>query len=192
MKHGLHILIIFAVSLPALAQNRNGALPDFAVVQYAGSIGYFSLGTGYDIFKSRWRVSAHYGTVPSARGGPLHIITGKLFYEPLSVSVSEQVVFNPVDLGLMVSYHTGDNFKLSVPDYFSTDNYYWWHTSMRVHLAMETSLSVNFTRQRTFRALTGYIEFNTNDLYVISYIQNTSSLQFFELIKIGTGLRISF
>ena len=186
------LLFVMMIAVSVQAQDRNRAAPDFAVLQYAGSIGYFSAGAGYDIFKSRWRVSAHYGSVPAVQGGPLRIITGKLFFEPVAVNVSERVVFNPADIGIMVSYHTGDNFKLSVPDYLKSGNYYWWHTSMRIHLAMETSLTAKFSRGRTFKSISGYFELNTNDLYAVSYIQNTSSLRLIDLIKVGTGLRISF
>jgi hypothetical protein len=192
MKYLWLILVVLVMKLPANGQNRNGAAPDFAVFQFAGSIGYFSVGTGYDIFKSRWRVSAHYGSVPPARGGPLHIITGKLFFEPAAINLSKQIALHPADVGLMVSYHTGDNFKLSVPDYLSSDNYYWWHTSMRVHLAMETSVTCNFINHRPFNALICYVEFNTNDLYIVSYLKNTSSLKLTELIKAGAGVRLSF
>jgi hypothetical protein len=106
--------------------------------------------------------------------------------------VSENANINPFDIGLMLSYHFGDNFKLSVPDYLSTNNYYWWHTAMRIHLAMESSVTVRFDQKRAFHAVTGYVEFNTNDLYFVSYINNTSTLKLHELIKVGVGARLSF
>jgi hypothetical protein len=81
------ILILFWN--PVMSQNRNGAAPDFVTGQYAGSIGYFSIGTGYDIFKHNARVSAHFGTVPKSQGGLLNIVTGKIFFVPKTFRVSE-------------------------------------------------------------------------------------------------------
>lgn len=171
---------------------RHNITPDFASVQYAGSIGYLSIGAGYNIFKDKGRVSGHFGMVPENRGGHLDIIAVKLFYTPKVVQVFERVVINPADVGLMVSYHFGDNFKLNVPNYFSDDNYYWWHTAMRIHLAIESSASLDLGSEGIFRALTAYLEFNTNDLYVVSFVNNPRSLALHELVKLGAGLRFIF
>jgi len=178
-------------SLAALGQAQRAA-PDFFVTQYAGSIGFVSGGLGYNIFKSKGMVSIHFGTVPKNLGGPLSIFTAKLFYNFWEVELSKRMTFRPVDVGLMVSYHTGDDFKSNVPDLFTSKNYYWWYTSMRWHLATETSLSVHLSPNRFFKKFTTYIELNSNDLYILSYITNASSLNLTRLIRAGLGARFNF
>lgn len=180
------------VGIVLFGQEKNGLQPDFVVAQYAGSIGYFSFGTGYDIFKNRGRISVHFGNVPREYGGVLNIASGKFLYSFSSIPLSNRLTFKPIDAGIILSYHFGDNFKLNVPNYFKTDNYYWWHTAMRLHLATESSVSLHFSRESIFRSLTGYLEMNSNDLYIVSFINNTSSLKPHQLIKVGVGLRLHF
>lgn len=185
-------IYLLVITIPFCIGQRRSLTPDFFAIQYAGSIGYLSAGGGYDAFKSRGRASLHFGSVPKNQGGPLNIITGKLFYEPWHIRLSENAEINPADFGLMISYHTGDDFKMNVPDYFKSGNYYWWHTSLRVHLALETSVSINFDPSRFFKKFTGYVEFNTNDLYVVSILKNASTLKPHDLIKVGVGTRFTF
>jgi len=164
--------------------------PDFLALQHAGSIGYLSAGLGYDVFQSRARMSFHYGNVPKNLGGNLDIFTGKFLCVPAVVRVSELVIIHPIDVGVMVSYHTGENFKSNVPDYFES-NYYWWHTNLRFHVAVEQSVNVYF-HERRFHRMSAYIEFNMNDLYLVSYFTNTSTLGLDKLVKAGIGTRIWF
>src|SRR5690349_8681129 len=116
------------------AQKRSPLLPDFAVAQYAGSIGYLSGGIGYDVLRNRGRVSAHFGSVPRSQGGPLDIFCAKFFVEPWTIAMSEKFTFNPLDVGVMVSYHTGADFKENIPNYLAERNYYWFNTNMRLHV----------------------------------------------------------
>lgn len=175
----------------AQGQSRTDIRPDFAVFQHAGSIGFASAGFGYDVSKGRARLSFHYGHVPRNQGGTLNIFTGKLLCVPWIFQPNERFTINPLDAGVIVSYHTGDNFKSNVPDYFSK-NYYWWHTNLRFHLATEHSVTCHFNEGSPFSRLTTYLEFNINDLYLVSYFTNTSSLRLHELVKGGIGVRLAF
>ena len=183
------IAALFFVVHEAQAQ-QSFLRPDFLALQHAGSIGYLSAGLGYDVYQSRARLSFHYGNVPENLGGDLDIFTGKFLCVPAVIRASEQVIIHPIDVGVMVSYHTGDNFKSNVPDYFSK-NYYWWHTNLRFHVAIEQSVNIYFHERRIHR-ISGYIEFNLNDLYVVSYVTNSSTVGLDELVKAGIGTRIWF
>jgi hypothetical protein len=191
MKSVIAILLLIFATATVMAQDRSAA-PDFAVVQYAGSIGYLSGGLGYDLFQNRGRASVHFGSVPRSEGGPLNILSGKIIGEPWTIAITEKITINPLDVGLMLSYHMGENFKTNVPDLLAERNYYWWHTNLRVHLITETSISVEMEPNRFFRKFTAYIELNSNDLYMVSYFANASTLKPHELIKAGVGIRLNF
>ena len=175
----------------AFSQRKNWAVPDFGVVQYAGSIGFVSFGAGYDVFKSKARFSMHYGFVPSTKGGPLNILTLKLFCKPTSWRLSENMKINPFDFGVMGSYHYGDDFDEQWPD-VHPKGYYWWNPALRLHLAMESSVSYKFPKDHRFNAISAYLEFNTNDLYIVSYAKNASTIKPWQIIKLGTGVRLNF
>jgi hypothetical protein len=188
-------LLLFSIALlnSASAQEKaNWAVPDFFVVQHAGSIGFFSAGVGYDVFKSNARFSTHFGTVPLNRGGMLNVVSAKLFFKPVTLTVWNRVKMNPVDVGIMGSYHYGDNFETRWPEGVHPKGYYWWHPALRAHLAMQSAVTYEFKKGHSFKSVTGYIEFNTNELYFVSFVQNIKTISLWDIVKLGTGARIHF
>lgn len=186
------IIILFLVTLFDTGigwSQRSGALPDFATLQYAGSIGYVSGGLGYNLSK-RASVSLHYGYVPENRGGKLNIVAAKLLFNTYSLRISDNLLFEPLRAGAMMSYHFGREFGSRWPHRYP-DGYYWWKTSVRAHLVTQTSLTIRL-KNKGIHSLTGYIDLNTNELYLISYIQNRHSLSFRDIIKVGYGVRANF
>jgi opacity protein-like surface antigen len=171
------------------AQRSNVLIPDFAVAQYAGSIGYASIGFGYSV-SEKSRLSLHYGKVPACKGGPLDIIAAKFFCSPYTLSPSATILIKPVDLGFMVTYHFGDNFYTLWLDRYP-DGYYWWSSSTRFHLALESAVTYLLPNS-FFKSITGYVEFNTNDLYMVSFVLNHKTIGFLDIVKAGAGVRIKF
>lgn len=185
-------LVSVAAFTTAQAQQSHWTVPDFAVAQYAGSIGYFSAGIGYNVFKSRARFSTHFGHVPRSRGGKLNIVAAKLFFKPMTLTVWNRVRMNPIDIGLMGSYNYGDGFETRWPEGAHPRGYYWWNPALRAHFAMETSVTYEFRKGHSLRAITGYIEYNSNELYFVSFIQNINTVRLSDIVKVGTGVRIFF
>ncbi|CAG4994177.1 hypothetical protein DYBT9275_01337 [Dyadobacter sp. CECT 9275] len=186
----LRIIILFILSglLPTKAQPLKWLIPDFATVQYAGSIGWLSVGTGYDILKDRARLSVQYGYVPEPKGGPLHILSGSFVYEPFIIKPSTKMNINVLDTGIRFSYQFGEDFHFRWPGRYP-EGYYWWKTALRAHLITETSITWKSPESNFIKATTGYIELNSNDLYLVSYFLNTKSLSPSDIIKIGAGIR---
>ena len=187
------LLLIVSLGYSAKAQQKsNWAVPDFVVVQHAGSIGFISAGVGYDVFESKARFSTHFGTVPLNRGGLLNVVSVKLFFKPTTLTVWNRVKMNPFDVGIMGSYHYGDNFESRWPEGVHPKGYYWWHPALRAHLGMESSVTYEFKKGQAFKSITGYFEFNTNELYFVSFIQNFKTVSLWDVVKIGTGARLHF
>lgn len=184
------VLFIALLTTSTVSAQQAGLTPDFATSQYAGSIGFISGGVGYDVLK-RHQLSLHYGHVPEKLGGPLHIVAANLMFNISSLRISDQVMISPFNAGVMVSYHFGSQFKSRWPSHRYPDGYYWWKTSLRAHLATETSITFNFREQR-IRSVTGFVSFNTNELYLISFLKNTRSLSLADIIKVGYGVRVRF
>ncbi len=187
----IFLLVLFPVAIVS-AQHKHWTTPDQLVVQYAGSIGYVSGGVAYKIFKDRARTSFHYGYVPRAVGGPLNIFAGKFFFIPNTYKLSRNAVLNPFDVGLMVSYHLGKTFRSRWPDQQYPRNYYWWQTSFRFHLNLQSSVTWKLRDHTKFKYITGYIELNSNELYLISYFQNMHGLSPKDVIMLGVGTRLQF
>lgn len=183
------LLLLVGMTITVSAQ-RAAYAPDFASVQYAGSIGFISGGIGYDLSR-RTAVSIHYGYVPKNRGGELHIVAAKLLVNTWSFRISERLQLDPLRVGAMVSYHLGSEFRSRWPSHRYPEGYYWWKTSLRAHLIAESSITLRLPASR-FHSVTGYVDFNTNELYLISYLKNPHSLSLHDIIKVGYGVRLHF
>jgi hypothetical protein len=186
------LLTLVTAMLRAHGQEERRVLPDFAVMQYAGSIGYFSGGFGYNVFKSKARFSMHYGYIPLNRGGELQVVAAKLIFIPASITVWNRVKMNPVDVGIMGSYHYGDKMEARWPEGVYPKGYYWWYPALRAHLLMESSVTYEFKKGQRFTSVTGYVEWNTNELYFVSFVQNLRAVRLEDIVKVGTGVRLRF
>jgi hypothetical protein len=192
MKAIFPLLIFLLNVLAASGQEHKKLVPDFGVVQYAGSIGYVSAGFGYDILKSKARFSTHFGIVPENLGGTLGIISAKLYFKPATITIRNRLRMNPFDIGIMGSYTYGRNLEARWPEGVYPKGYYWWNPALRAHLGMESSLTYEFKKDHCLHSISGYVEFNTNELYFVSFIQNIHTVSFWDIVKIGIGGRVYF
>lgn len=194
MKTAFWIFIVLftgAIAPSCHSQHRKDYIPDYIAVQYAGSTGWMGIGAGYDILKQHARVGIQYGFVPEEKGGKLHILSNSFFFKPFVLHSAGRVDFNPLDVGVKTSYHFGDQFYLNWPSRFP-DGYYWWKSALRIHLATETSLTFKLKNTGRAKSVTTYLELNSSDLYMISYVQNFRSLSIPDIVKAGVGLRVGF
>lgn len=173
----------------ARAQNRSALSPDFYTAQFAGSIGYISVGAGYTFFKNKMDVSLHYGFVPKRMGGEFHIATARFVYQPWQWPISKRLTLSPFNTGIFISYHADSDLSTSWPSRYE-DGYYWWQTAIRFHLLWEQRLSFALNGGR-FSHLQVFTQLNTNELYAISYLLNTGSIKPSEFVKLGMGVRVA-
>lgn len=171
---------------------QHWSIPDFGAIQIAGSIGDYSAGLGYDVFKSKARFSTHFGVVPLNNGSLLHVVSTKLFFRPASVTVWNRVHMNLVDVGLMASYSFGGDRDSWGPEGKVSKGYYWWNPALRAHLGMESSVTYEFRKNHRLRSVTGYVEFNTNEIYFIRFLKDIKTVSLWDIVKIGTGVRVYF
>ncbi len=195
-KAQLVLLLLVSTGLKSRAQGVRSLIPDHAIVQFAGSIGYFSGGIGYDLFKNeRGNLDFNYGFVPGSKGGVLNIATVKFAYRPWAIKVGDWAKIYPVNPGLFVTYtfHDELSYKFSLDQY--PKNYYYWSEAIRPHLSVSNEIELNaqkILRGTKIKAVSIYSEFNTNDYYVINYFQNMSALHVADIFQLGIGLRIKF
>jgi hypothetical protein len=192
----LTIFFLAAGSLGTFAQKFDFLIPEDAIVQHAGSIGYLSIGAGYEVFNNkRGHLDFHYGFVPGSKGGKLNIITGKFSYKPFEIKVKNWAKIYPFNPGIFITY----TFHKDLEARFSTDNYpdgyYYWSEAIRPHLAVSNEfqfIDAGILKKAGLKAISLYSEFNTNDYYLINFFQNPAELSFSDIFKLGVGLRLKF
>lgn len=188
------ILGLFLISIRANAQKF--LIPRTAMVQRAGSIGYNSFGAGYNLFGNRkGSLDFSWGYVPKSKGGRQDILAAKFAYRPINIKLRNWGVLNLANPGAFVSHHPGGKFHTTLnKDQYPT-GYYWWSSAVRFHVSLSTELKMNTPKSL---ARTGvehialYGEFNTNELYFVSWFKNRDKLPFADILKLGFGVKAYF
>lgn len=190
------VLLFFLGTTKSSAQKLKFLIPDAAIAQFAGSIGYFSVGAGYEIFKNkRGYLDFNYGYVPASKGGELHAVTVKLAYKPFKIGLGDWGVFYPFNPGFFLSYTFNEDldFKFDSNDY--PPGYYYWSPALRSHLAISNEIEFSIPKiwdGLDIKKIGIYTEFNTNDFYIVNYFQNLSSLSLSDIFQLGVGIRLKF
>jgi len=116
-------MIIILWNVPSFA-GIDSLIPDYLKIQYAGNIGFISLGTGYSFFKDRINMDVFYGYVPSRIGGKdIHMITQKNTLSPIKLKLGETYTLFPLTAGFLVNFALGDNYVLKWPSHYPRGYY---------------------------------------------------------------------
>ncbi len=187
------ILLMLTAPL-AFSQRKtaNALVPDKVITQYAGSIGYMSLGLGYDLFQERTELSFHYGYVPEVKGGELHIAALKFEYKPFKLKISDGLLFRPVNPVVFGSYTFGKAFGFGFDRDQYPKGYYFWSPALRGHLGASSELEVLSDASSSIKSITLFTEANTNDLYLVSWYENRTTTPFYKIFHLGFGLKVNF
>ena len=191
----LAFCVIFFSGIDARCQFIKKFIPDGAVAQYGGSIGFISGGISYDLFKNkRGSLDLSYGHVPENKGGPLDVFAAKFAYRAFKIKVKDIAMIYPASPGTFISYHPGDKFEHWNSGQFSK-GYYWWSRSTRVHLSLSTELKLSGKKlfgEKGIEAIGIYSELNTNELYAVSWFKNRDTMSFMDIVRVGYGVRAYF
>lgn len=171
-------------------------VPSSAVLQYAGSIGMFNLSAGYKLNNSgKSTLDIGYGYVPAKYGGDLNILSAKFAYRPYGIKIKNWGTLYPTNPGVFLTYHAGGDFDSRWDDDEYPDGYYWWSTAFRPHISISTEFKLDAKKllpNLKVKSISVYSEFNTNELYGISYFQNSLDLDITGIFKLGIGTRVEF
>jgi len=196
-KWSISIIICLALCSGLLyGQKKHTLLPDGVILQHAGSIGYFSIGASYDIFKNkRGNIDVLYGYVPGNKGGELNILTAKFAYRPFQIHIRDAVTIYPVNPGAFFSYTLDEDLSFQFdPDQYGK-SYYGWSEALRSHISFSQEVVINsrkFLGDKSVKGVVVYSEFNASDLYLVSWVLNPKSLDISDIFQLGVGVKVKF
>lgn len=192
--HILSFCVLLLISTNLSAQKF--LIPRTATVQRAGSIGYNSFGVGYNLFGNRkGSLDLSWGYVPKSKGGRQDIFAAKFAYRPVSIKLRDFGVLNLANPGVFVSHHPGGKFHTTLNKDQYPAGYYWWSSAVRFHLSASTELKINTPKNLSktgVKQVALYGEFNTNELYAVSWFKNRENLPLKDIIKLGFGIKAYF
>jgi hypothetical protein len=198
IKHVLLLVSVYALTTAARAQERedkslfNKLLPSQYTLQYAGSMGFLSIGAGYANRSDNLNFSLHYGHVPEKAGGKLDIVTARFVGKPFRTRVTQNTSWTPFNPVAFVSYTLNEGFYTSWPAERYPKDYYWWSSAFRLHAGVNSELTfLSAPSAKMVKSYACYVELNTNDLYIASYMNNRKFLSLWDILRIGAGVKVN-
>lgn len=134
-------------------------MPDYIKIQYAGNIGFLSVGAGYEWWREISQTDILYGYVPECKGeATIHTFTIKNTFRLYQFNIKQKYNISPI-LGFSVSLEPGQNSYLRVPDkypegYYSTNSIY-------ACLNLGVKSKFKFDEKRFFSSIEPFVEVNT-------------------------------
>ena len=189
----IHYLIIFPLLLTcslAFGQTKKSwIVPDHIKTQFAGNIGFLSVGAGYLHGNDKLETDLYVGFLPKPIGGD-HIVSvsAKMTYSPWRIRIGRNYGLVPFSIGPYLSYSFGSQFDTVLPNEYP-DGYYWWATSLRFGAFAGGRLSRNIGEQHRLKAVDFYYELGSYDLVFLSYIQNRKALDISDIFSLALGVK---
>ncbi len=171
----------------------NRLIPRYQKLQFAGAMGVFSLGIGWDYGKNKqWESDLLFGYLPRFDGDHGHLtITLKQNYIPWKLNIKRsRWRVEPFTMSLYMNKIFGDEFWTREPDKYP-DGYYGLATNTRFNLAFGQRIDFRLKPEGSSERITLFYEFGTNDLYLISAFTN-KSLRVSEIFSLSLGLKFQF
>lgn len=170
-------------------------VPNQQILQFAGSIGMFSVGTGWHYgHRNQLETELLFGYLPHKNGSEHHYtLTLKQRYIPWHVSLSahsQRWVLEPLTCGGFVNTIFGEGFWRHEPSKY-TKGYYGFNTKLRYNIFIGQRIKYNIPhRHRVFnKSITAYYELSTCDLYVVSAVPNRR-VSLTDILSLAVGLKM--
>ncbi|MFA6767183.1 MAG: hypothetical protein WCR86_02005 [Parabacteroides sp.] len=151
----------------------NSLIPRYAKIQYAGSMGMFSVGPGWNYGHNHWETDLLFGFVP--RYSDQHAMatfTLKQNYLPWSISINKHFSFDPLATGLYLNTLLDKDFWVKQPERYPK-NYYTFSTRIRAHIFIGQRFTFLLPKEKSWhKSLSIFYELSTCDMYLISALGN--------------------
>ncbi|MDY0279100.1 MAG: hypothetical protein RBR35_00900 [Salinivirgaceae bacterium] len=198
-KYPLTLFLFLSLSFYGYGQDsiikHTWYIPNHAVLQYAGDVGMFSAGIGFQSKKEHFQYQFTVGYVPKAYVDKKHTLVTLntlLNYSPLFFNLEEiNVRVSPIVISLGGSYSFGEQFtKFHDSNY--PQGYYWWPKSARIICSFGHAGRIDLSKYLNhIDAIELFSQFTTNDLALYSYSENTI-VKFKHIFHYSCGMKVYF
>lgn len=169
-------------------------IPRYNKVQFAGSMGLISAGTGWDYGKNKqWETDLLFGFVPKYSTSKNKMtMTLKQNFIPWTVRLNEHFNLKPFSTGLYINTVFGGDFWGHEPSKYP-NSYYKFSTKFRINIFMGQGWEYKLdTDRKVFcKSITFFYELSTNELYVISAATN-KYITAKDVLGLSLGVKLQF
>ena len=186
----LFFLLVTMEKISAQKKSFKIKPPDHIKIQYAGGLGFISIGAGYSTKNHKLEGDLYYGYLPESIGGiSIHSISGKITWIPIHPVSIKKYQVEPLMTGLIVNYNFGKQYySFDPPNY--PYRYYSFPTAIHSALFLGSRIGYNFPEQSYVKRFSLYYEILSFDRALISFVSNTKSLQLADIFTLSLGIRI--
>lgn len=166
-------------------------VPSSYLVQYAGSVGLFSAGAGWDYGRQKqWSTDFMLGYVPKYDTDRAKLtLTLHQTYTPFKVQLHKQISYHPLRAGAYLNTTLGKQFWYKEPDKYP-NSYYRFSTRLRINIFVGQDFTYKIKSNSSyFEGIKFYYDLHTSDLYLISGVQN-KYLKFDDYIGLALGVKL--
>ena len=172
-----------------------GKAPFFLTLQMGGGAGLVAIGGGVQLVHQKLEPELLLGRVPGRLSGqPLTIFTFKTTYLPVRPTFGQHWRAS-AGVGGYINYTAGATMRDSRDTKVYQRGYYWFSTKVRTGLFVAPRLTYAGNPTLVHPSpprVSGYAEFGTNDLYLLSRLPNKGAPSFTELLTLGFGSKASW
>ena len=170
------------------------AIPNLYIAQYAGNIGFVSVGVGWDYGKNdRWETQLLLGYLPDGvMSESMWTSTLRQNLVPWQVGCSRLVTITPAVFTFSVNTVFNNEFWFTESERYPGD-YYRFSSKLRAQIGIGGRINLHFTdikRKETDR-ISLFYDLSTYDLAIISYFPN-HNLRFSDILALGIGVQYRF
>lgn len=165
-------------------------LPDYVKMQFAGGIGFLSVGVGYTFFKQKLDVTYFYGYVPKfVSTDDLHSVSLQLTAKLLQLKVNKNIELMPLNFGWFIHHTFGSEYWIKLPDHYP-DEYYWWSPGRNSGVFIGGEIKTKLLSNKTPASGTAfYVRAGSRGLYIASKFGN-ATIPINDIIEFGFGVAV--
>ena len=173
------------------AERWNKLIPNIFTLQFAGGIGMFSAGIGWDYGRSdQWETHLLVGFTPKRYNYQTYwTLTLREVYNPWKIRLGRHWSMKPLSVNLALNSILHNDFWMSEPDRYP-HGYYGFSSRMRFHLGLGQRFTFAIPEHKRWisSSLSVYYEVSTCDLYVRQKILN-KKIPLKDIITLAVGLQ---
>ncbi|PVY38225.1 hypothetical protein [Pontibacter virosus] len=181
--------LLLSLSPYSVQSQERSFSPYHAKVQYAGSIGFASVGVGRSFFRERLETDLFVGYLPERIGGDrIWTAALKITAVPFKPIPLKSLDWQPLRTGFQVSHTFGEQYFIFEHHDKYSKGYYGFPTAL--HLYLYVGGQVDFTRVEKLQRFGLYYEVGSSAEYLVSYIQNPRYLGPGKIFNLALGMRV--
>ena len=173
-----------------IVKEKSWYVPDYVKAQFAGNIGLFSVGAGYQLFDKVLYSELLYGFVPefASKADNIHLITIKNTFPIYRKVIGENLTITPI-AGFTTTLDIGTNSFTTLPSFYPEG--YYVPTAVHFTFFGGALVHKDFKKPKLFKGVDFYLELGTVETY-LWYAITSKEVGVLDVFSTAVGVNFYF